>query len=281
MTVALLAALAGTLGYGAGSVLQAFGATRATGPAVAWHPAYVAGLACDGAAWLASLVALRRLPLFVVQSMLAGSLAVTVLLAAIFLGTRLRARDVAAVAVVVAALATAAGAAGVQSARPAPAGFEAGILLALAGVAALGAASYGRAGSLPMAALAGLAFSGAALGARAVDSSGGWARLLGEPIAWAVLGFGAVGALAYARSLERGAVGPATAVLWGVEVVVPGIVGVGLLGDGVRAGWALPALLAVAAAVAACAVLATAPEPHPPTAHPRGLNSAERRGEGR
>ena len=259
MTLALLAALAGTLGYGVASVLQAVGAARASGPAVMRHPAYLAGLACDGLAWLASLVALQRLPLFVVQSLLAGSLGVTVLLAWVFLKARLRARDAGAIAVVVVALATVAGASGAQSAQGAPHGFRAAMLALLLITAAVTALGYGRAGSLSLAALAGVAFSGAALCARAVHIGTTWAPLLTEPLAWAVLGFGAVGALTYARALERGPVGPATAVLWGVEVLVPGVIGIAVLGDLVRPGWTLPALMAVAAAVVACSMLATSP----------------------
>ena len=259
MTSGLLAALAGTVGYGFGSVLQAVAAARASGPAVVRHPAYLAGLGFDAVAWLASLVALRHLPLFVVQSLLAGSLGVTVLLAAVFLGARLRARDVAAVAVVVVALATVAAASGPQAAQPAGATASAVAVIALAATVVALVALYRGAGSLPLAALAGVAFSGAALSARAVQAGRGGFGLLGQPLAWAVLGFGVVGALAYARSLERGAVGPATAVLWGVEVVLPGVVGVAALGDGVRPGWTVPALLAVAAVVGACAVLARSP----------------------
>lgn len=257
MTVDLLAALAGTLGYGVASVLQAVGAARASGPAVMRHPAYLAGLACDGLAWLASLVALQHLPLFVVQSLLAGSLGVTVLLAWVFLGARLRTRDIVAVAVAAVALATVAGASGAQSAQGAPHGFRLAMLALALVTAAVTALLYGRGGSLSLATLAGVAFSGAALCARAATAD--WGRLLTEPLAWAVLGFGAVGALTYARSLERGPVGPATAVLWVVEVLVPGIIGIAVLGDLVRPGWTLPTVLAVAAAVVACSMLATSP----------------------
>lgn len=259
MTLALLAALVGTLGYGVASVLQAVGASRASGPAVIRHPAYLAGLACDGVAWVASLVALRQLPLFVVQSLLAGSLGVTVVLARIFLGARLRRLDAIAIGVVVLALGVVAGAAGAESAHPAPHGFTIAMIIALVITAAVTVALYRGGGSLPLASLAGLAFSGAALCARAVLSKEHWSHLFAEPLAWAVLGFGVVGALAYARSLERGPVGPATAVLWVVEVVVPGIIGVIVLGDTVRPGWTVPALVGVVAAMAACVVLAGSP----------------------
>jgi drug/metabolite transporter (DMT)-like permease len=265
VTLALLAALVGMLGYGIASVLQATGAARASGPAVLRHPAYVAGLALDGVAWLASLVAVRHLPLFVVQSLLAGSLGVTVLLARFFLGARLRRRDAWAVAVVGVALATVAGAAGDQSARLAPAGFTVAALGALLLTGLVTVALYRRGGSLPLATASGIAFSGAALCARALPN-GGWRALATEPLAWAVVGFGVLGAIGYARSLERGAVGPATAVLWAMEVLVPGVIGVVVLNDAIRPGWALPALLAVAAVVAACTVLATTPPSRAPEA---------------
>jgi len=274
MTLALVAALVGMMGYGVGSVLQALGAARATGPAVLRHPAYLAGLACDAVAWVASLVALRYLPLFVVQTLLAGSLGVTVLLARVVLRTRLRARDVVAVGVVAVTLAVIAGAAGPQSAQPAPAGFTAAMIIALLGTVVVGAALYGRSGSLPLAALAGAAFSGAALCARAMPGPIGWGLLV-EPLALAVGAFGVVGAVAYARSLERGPVGPATAVLWVIEVVVPGVVGLAVLGDTVRPGWALPAAAAVVAACAACVVLAGGqPAPAEPAAAPAGDDRA-------
>jgi FtsH-binding integral membrane protein len=87
--------------------------------------------------------------------------------------------------------------------------------------------------------------------ARALPEARGWRGLLVDPFLWSLLVSGLVGALAYARSLERGPVGPATAVLWVVEVVVPGALGVLALGDHVRPGWAIPAAAAVCAAVVA------------------------------
>ncbi len=258
MILAWAAALVGTAGYGTGSVLQGVGAARATGPAVLRQPAYVAGLACDGVAWLASLVALRELPLFVVQSLLAGSVVVTVVLARLFLGTRLRVRDVAAVVVMVAALAGLSVAFLPRTATVAS-GLTAGTLAALAVVVLLTGAAYPRGGSTVLAALAGTAFAGAAVAARALDLAAGPAALPGQPLAWAVLAYGAVGTLAYARSLERGPVGPATAVLWSVETVLAGLVGVLALGDAVRPGWAGVALLGVLVTVLGCVVLATGP----------------------
>ncbi|WP_193314916.1 hypothetical protein [Georgenia thermotolerans] len=283
MTLALLAALVGTVGYGAGSVLQAAATSRASGPAALRHPLYLAGLGCDLVAWLASLVALRHLPLFAVQALLAGSLVVTAVLGRVFLDARLRRRDVAAIGVVTVALVAVAASAGEQAAHRPPSPFTAAVLggLALCALALL--ALYPRGRSAALAVVAGAAFSGAALSARVVrvPAAGTPATrvvvdLLTDPLLWVIPVFGLLGLLAYARSLERGAVGPATAVMWTVEVVVPAVVGVALLGDGVRPGWAGVAVAAVLPAVAGCAVLALGPAdaPHPATgpAHGVGLS---------
>lgn len=257
MTLGLLAAVAGMLAYGLATVLQAAGAKRAHGIAVLAQPLYLVGTGLDATAWLASVVALQQLPLFAVQAVLAGSLGVTVVLARAFLGAALRRRDIAAIAAVVATLVVVAGAAGLQTPEPPPRWFTAAALPALGVVAAVTVALYRRGRPVPMAVLAGIAFSGAALCARALHITGPWQQLLHDPAAWAALGFGVVGAVALSRALESGHVGLVVSLLWVIEVLLSGGVGVLALGDGVRAGWAVPAAAAVAVAVAGCIVLAT------------------------
>lgn len=267
MIAGLVAALLGAVGYGIGSVLQGIGASRASGPMVMRQPAYLAGLSLDGVAWLSSLVALRFLPVYAVQSLLAGSLAVTVLVVRLISGVPMRRRDIAAVVVIVLALATVAGAAGRQSPQDPPAAFGVTLVLSLAALVVVLALTYPQGHAVVLAALAGCAFSGAALSTRAIHASPGhWTVVLHQPLALAVLGFGIVGTVAYARSLETGAVGTVTAVLWVVEVALPAGVGVLVLQDGVRPGWLVPALAGGAAALAACCVLATSPAQEPRSA---------------
>ncbi|WP_347350474.1 hypothetical protein [Intrasporangium sp.] len=257
---AYAAALAGMLLYGVASVAQAYAAGRASGAAVLRHPAYVAGLGCDLLAWVASLVALAVLPLFVVQSLLAGSLAVTVVLSRLVLGTRFGPSARVATVAVVVGLGCVSWSAGTESSRPVPEWFTAALLTLLVGVALAGVALYPHGGSTRLATLAALAFSGAAMGARAVTfDEASRPAVLRDPIAWTILAFGALGAILYARSLERGEVGPATAVLWVVEVVMPGVVGVLALGDTVRPGTAGLAVLGVGLAVAGTVALAQQP----------------------
>lgn len=259
MTPALGAALVGMWGYGAGSVLQAVGARRATGPAVVRQPAYLLGLAADGVAWLASLVALRQMSLFAVQSLLAGSVAVTAVLAWGLLGARLRSRDVVALVAALAGLVGVAAAFGVQEAPLAPRWFPAAAWVGVVTVVGLLLLTYRKGAPARLAVVSGAAFAGAAVCARAVHVGPGLIRLATDPLVWAIAAFGVVGALGYARALEAGSVGPTTAVLWVVEVLVAGFVGVAVLGDSVQSGRAAVAALSVALALGASAVLALGP----------------------
>ena len=255
--IGFAAAIAGTLLYGVASVAQSYAAQRASGAAVLRHPVYLVGLGCDLLAWLASLVALWSLPLFAVQSLLAGSLAVTVVLAALVLHVPVGPAGRVATAVVVVGLVLVSWSAGAESTRAAP-GWFGGLLAALlAVVVAGGLALYGRGGSIALAAVAALGFSGAAMAARALASSSlSLTGLLADPVAWMIVAFGVIGAVLYARSLERGEVGPATATLWVIEVLVPGGLGVAVLGDTVRPGTLVPAAVGVALAITGTVVLA-------------------------
>ena len=259
MILSLVAALAAAVGYGVSTIMQAV-ATRSThGLAAVTTPLVVAALLVDGLAWLLSLVALDRLPLFLVQAVLAGSVVVVVLLARWFLGARLRRVDVVAVVAVVLALVVIGAAGGEQPPTAPPAGFVAvlvtgSVLLALATVLL-----YRSGSSRALSVAAGLGYSVAALGARTAHAADDLLGTVLQPVAVAVVLGGVVGAVAYLRALEQGRVGGTAATASVLEVVVPGGIGVAVLGDVVRDGWAVPAVLALAVALAACVVLATSP----------------------
>jgi len=86
MVVGMACALFAALGYGSASVLQSVAARKAESSSgldprlfvrLAGSVPYVSGLGLDLGAFLASLVALRTLPLFFVQSAVAASVGVT------------------------------------------------------------------------------------------------------------------------------------------------------------------------------------------------------------
>jgi drug/metabolite transporter (DMT)-like permease len=267
------AALVAAVAYGLASVLQAVGARRAETAAapgagaeaggLARQPAYLVGVVLDGAAWLVSLVALRTLPLFAVQALLAGSLAVTAVLGTRVLGVRLGRSGAVAVLLAVVGLALVAAGARPGRPQPAPPGTAEWCLAVAVALAVLAVVPAGwgrrwltgRTGALVLSTAAGAAYSVAALCARLVEPAS-VLGLLAEPATWAVVVSGVAGTLLYGRSLAGDGVVVATAALWVVEVVVGGAAGLVLLGDGVRAGWAVPVVVGVVLSLAACVQLA-------------------------
>ena len=266
--VALAITICGAFGYAAASILQSVGARRSTGTVrTLGHPLYLIGTACDVLAWAGSMIALRELAVYLVESVLAGSLAVTVVAARLFLKSRLRKRDVAATVVSVAALTVLAMSAGPQESVAASSGPWLWFCVAalVTAVIGWGSAKIGSPGVV--AAVAGLSFGGAALAVRALslpaqpmEHVGATAlAVVTEPLVAALVTFAATGMLLYTHALQHGQVGPVTAVLWIAEVIAPSAVALVLLGDTVRPGWELAAAVAGMVTVGAAVMLATAP----------------------
>lgn len=251
-----LAALVGMLGYGVGAIIQSISAKRRGGPTAMFQPLYLLGVACDGLAWIGALVALQRLPLFTVQAILAGSLAVTVLLARVFLGATLARRDILGISIAGLGLLLVAGSSGTQSLSHTPSGLVWAMTVGFVVIAGATLVVYRRGAPMLLAALSGLAFAGGALGGRALSATTiTWATLT-DPLVWLMIAYALLALFAFSRSLEFGEVGSALAVMWIVDVIVPGIIGVFVLGDTVRTGAMAPAIIGVLLAVAAGVLLA-------------------------
>ncbi|WP_300679745.1 hypothetical protein [Nocardioides sp.] len=247
---------AASLLLGVAAVAQAIGAARTSGLRVLVQPWYLLGTACDLGGWLLSVLAMRHLPILLVQTALAASLCVTVLLGTVVLGTRPGTRVWGGVAVLLVATGLVALAAETGRVGAVPGALTPLLGVGLLVVAVASAWAYRSPGTARCAALAGLAYSGAAVAARAVHGSGA-AHLLTDPLVWLLLALNLIGAVMFARSLETGphAVNEATAWLWAVELVVPSVVGLAALGDRVRPGWGVPTAAAIAAAVVAACVV--------------------------
>jgi drug/metabolite transporter (DMT)-like permease len=267
-SLALVFALGCAVCYGVGSVLEQVGARRERAATsldprlllrLAKQLPYLAGLGLDGVGWVLSLLALRVLPLFLVQSAVAASIAVTAVVARMVLGTRLGRVDAAAIAVIVVGLVLLAVAAAPDASRPVSAAFRAVLLV---GVLVVGAAGAGLArstsnrGHLGLAAVAGLAFTGTAVAGRTMVIPTHLIDIGREPIAWALVAYGVLGMLLFSIALQRGSVTTTNAVLFTVEIVVPTMVGLVFLGDRARGGrWPLM-VVGCAAAIAGAVALA-------------------------
>ena len=248
--LAIVAAFAAALCYGVASVLQSIAAHRSPAgegfdprflASLLRQAPYVAGLTLDLVGFFATVVALRRLPLFFVQAAVASSVGVTVVLAVVVLKQPLQRREVVALAGLGAGLLLLA-----LAARPDPptAISRAGqfaILIGVGAVAIIGLVAsrkHGVSSAAWLAVAAGLGFSGVGVAARALVVPHSGPRLVGEPLAWAIAGYGALAALWFATALQRGSVTTAAALTFAVETVIPALLGVTLLGDHARHGFA-------------------------------------------
>ena len=266
MKTALALCLIAAVGYGCGAVMQALGARRAaalgeTGIAsMARQPVFLLGMLVDFASWVISRFALHTLPLFAVQTILAGSLAITVVLARWVLGTELRGPDRLAIVATMIGLVLVGVSAGEEPSKEITHLLKLCILFGIPALIVLGSAAIKLKKSVVLAVLSGAAFTGSALAARAVhikDQS--ITGILSEPLLWAVVAYAMLALGLHAYALMHGNVGPVTAAMWATEVLVATIVGALLLGDHMRPGWTIPAILGIALTLGATIVLARSP----------------------
>ena len=269
MVVGLLLAIAAMLLYSGGALLTADGARRATRrrPA-AVQPRYLLGMAVDFLGWLCAAGALRVLPVFAVQAVLGGTIALTALVGARLAKARMPVSMRVAIGACLMGLVLVAAGAGPEQ----PPAHRNGVDLVLVAawllltVVMLVLRQGKRA--WPLAALAGASFGSVALSVRAAHVQTGPAfdplLLLGQPATYLGIGFWVTGIIGYTAALTRGDVGAVIAVYTVTQVLVPGLAGILLLGDAVRPGWAWVMTIGLAAAIIGSVVIARTSSPRPP-----------------
>jgi drug/metabolite transporter (DMT)-like permease len=262
--IGLLLALGCSVCYGTATVLQA-AATRSvdagdsdSGVDAAlllralrqWR--YLLGIALDGLGFLLQIAALRLVPIYLVAAAIAASLAVTAIVAAWLLHTRLSGMEWAAVAVVCASLAMLGIAAGPEGDGHGPRGLGWALLVIVAVVFVAGATA-GRLGDRTRALVlgfgAGAGFGVDEIAVRLIDSLDlTEASFWTNPAVYALVAGGAAGFLLLTNALSRGSVTTAVAGMVIGETVGPALVGVAWLGDRTRPGldWMVEAGFAVA-----------------------------------
>ncbi|MGW4893651.1 hypothetical protein ACWEQL_15515 [Kitasatospora sp. NPDC004240] len=260
MLLGLTTALIATVCFGFGSVFQARGArvvpradrVRAgllAGLARSWQ--FVLGTAMDVAGFALSIVALRTLPLFLVQAVTNASLAVTAMAAVWLLGARLRGPDAAGIAAVVAGLTLLAVGSGEEGRDHAGPAFHWALLattVLMLLLTAVLARRDGTAAAAGLGLLAGTGFGVTSLAVRVLDVSRPW-EVFTDPAAYALALGGLGGYVAYALALQRGTVTAATAAGTVAETFGPAAVGVWVLGDAARPGYAWAAVTGFVVAV--------------------------------
>ena len=270
MVLGMACALLAALGYGSASVLQSVAARKAEHSRgldprlfvrLAGSVPYVSGLGLDFVAFVASLVALRTLPLFFVQSAVAASVGVTAVFAAA-IGVRLHGREITALVVLGGGLLLLAASAQPDRGTPLALGVRWGLLMCAVVLGAAGAlvARANRPSSTQaLAVLAGLAFTVVAVCARALTVPISAWHVLADPGLWAILALGALGMLLFTTALQRGSVTSATALTYAVETIVHAGIGLAFLGDTTRPGFAPVAAVGFILTIAGSLALATDP----------------------
>jgi drug/metabolite transporter (DMT)-like permease len=274
MVVSLLAALLSAVCYGIASVLQAISVRAASRRSVAQvgeagqgvdagllvrmlrQGLFLGSMALDLLGFVAQIVALRRLPLFAVQAIIAANLAVTAVVAAWLMHARLALREWLAVAGVVIGVGLLSLSAGAEGAARVGSPFELGLIVAVAGV---GVAGFAVA-RLPnpyrtpaLGAIAGLGYGVVAVAARILPGFG-VLQLVKSPVSYTLAAAGILSFLLYATALEGGSVTTATAGVILAETAPPALVGVLFLGDTTRHGLTAVAAVGFVLAVV-CALL--------------------------
>jgi drug/metabolite transporter (DMT)-like permease len=276
MLASLAAALIAALCYGVAAVMQAIAvraASRRTAEAAGSagqgvdpgllvrmlrQGLFLGSMAIDLTGFVAQLIALRRLPLFAVQAIMAANLAVTAVFAAWLMKMRLQLREWLAVAGVVVGVALLGLSAGAQGAKHVGSEFELGLILAVIGV---GLAGFAVA-RLPnpvrtpaLGAIAGLGYAILAVSARILPGFSPL-QLIKSPATYTLAAAGIVSFLLYATALEGGSVTIATAAVVLAETLPPAVIGVLFLGDATRHGLTAVAGLGFALAVLCAVALA-------------------------
>jgi hypothetical protein len=281
--IGMTAALLACVGYGAASVLQAYGARSSTaaasgrgevvsvtatgGPTLrstlgaALTPAFIAGMALDVIGFLGSVVSARLIPLFLSQTIISANLVVTAVLGVAVLGVRLHARDWVAIGTVIVSLCVLGLTAGHRGTSAAQPGMHWGLLAAsvviLAGgvglIRLLGARAAVAAGLI-----AGVLYGAMAVAVRVVDGIDPLRLdiLLADPASWTIAIAGLGGFYLFTVALQLGSVNGAAAALVVGETVVPGIIGVVLLGDTAQRGLGWLVAVAFVGAVAGAVAVA-------------------------
>ena len=235
---------------------------------------FIASLGLDLIGFVAQLVALRQLPLFAAQAIIASNLAVTAVFAAWLMHLELAWREWLAVGGVILGVGMLGSSAGAHAVTGVSSQFKLALILAVAGIAAAGIAAsrLPRSARTPvLGAIAGLGYGVLAVAARVLPGFSPH-ELIRDPAAYALAAAGIVSFMLYATALEAGSVTVATAAVVLAETVPPAVVGVMFLGDHTRPGLGGVAVLGFSLAIVCAVALARFGE-----ADEQGLTAAQRR----
>jgi len=271
---ALLAAFGVALCNGVAAVLQKSGADSAPKARslafgllirLARNWPYVLGTALDVIAGGLIVFAVHTLPLFLAESIVASSVAITFVIERFLLHRYSARRAYLAIGMVIVGLILLAFTAVPETAAHISTVTIWGIGLALvplAGAAAWCSRQQGHWTANALAVISGIGFGGTAIVGRIIPFPDPFWHILGQPLTYVFAAYGLVAIMAFTIGLQRATATALATTMVITETVVPAIVGVVLLGDHVRAGlWPL-AIVGIIAATCGAALLSSIRQHH-------------------
>ncbi|MGC4933100.1 EamA/RhaT family transporter [Gordonia sp. DT30] len=214
---------------------------------------FLLGLLFDVVGFGATILSARLIPLFLSQSIIAARLVVTAVLAMLILHVALRRRDWIAGSVVIAALVLLAVGAGPEGTRNDYwmhwATLAATFVLFGLGLVLMRVLHKHIASATGL--VAGAMFGVMAVASRVLYGVSPFSvsQLLTDPALYGLVLSGILGFYLFTVALQTGSVNGAAAALVVGETVIPGAIGILLLGDTINNGWEIPTIVAFVAAV--------------------------------
>jgi drug/metabolite transporter (DMT)-like permease len=220
---------------------------------------YAIGLVLDLGAGICTLIAVNKLPLFIVQAIIACCVVLTAFLERIFLHRILRLQTYVAALVVLAGLVCVATAAHGESTATVSAGVKytlAVLPLLLAIIGAVVVRIRSRAGAFILAGLSGCAFGGDSIIGRIMVYPHPLWLVVENPLLWSLIAYGVIGMFFFTAALQRTLATIVNGLMTSTQTIVPLIVGVALLGDTARNGLWLPVWIGCLLVTAGCFYIA-------------------------
>lgn len=202
---------------------------------------YMAGIVLDIVGWLLTLVAVRSLPLFLVQSVVSSNIVIAALLDEVVLRRRLPKRGYSLILMILVGLTVLAStAAPIQVNQPIAEWYQWGALAVLIVLGSIGSALVKlktRVAAIGLAVIAGIAFGGVSIVGRLLIINVPFWHFLENPLSWVLIAYSGLGMLFFSIALQRTSATTVNAVAVALQTVAPAIIGITLLGDGVRTGY--------------------------------------------
>ena len=203
------------------------------------HKTYVIGLSCQIFAFLFAFLARKDLPLFLVQTAVAGGLGVTVVLGVLFLKWRHPPAEIALLITLALGLTALILSAEVSPSRPLDTTEVVVLALTVPVIGLTGrlaARLHGAPASVALGSLAGLSFGAVAIASRPLANADSIGAFLTNPLLYILLAHTVVGQLLLGLAMQRGSTTAAVASMDAAAAIPPSIVGLLLLGDQIEPG---------------------------------------------